>query len=89
MEAVQVSGINQGEYNPELPASTDVQNINHESKRRQRELLFEEHKKLQRMKSQQDEDEESRVMLNCAVNVFCCVGSIEFSIQQECCFCPK
>ena len=61
---VSVEDVQHSEYNPELPASSDMPNIssqNPESKKRQRELLLEEHKKLQRLKSQQEENEENRV----------------------------
>ena len=47
-----------GEYNPEIPSSSDVDTISDaEAKRRKREQLMQEHKKLQRLKSQQEEEE--------------------------------
>ena len=53
-----------GEYNPEIPSSSDVDTIsNAEAKRRKREQLMQEHKKLQRLKSQQEEEEETIVRL--------------------------
>ena len=56
IEAAQVSTDN-GEYNPEVPSGSEVDTISDaETKRRKREQLMEEHKKLQRLKSQQEEE---------------------------------
>ena len=58
MQAAQVSTTDSGEYNPEIPSSTELPAISDaETKRRKREQLMQEHKELQRLKSQQEEEE--------------------------------
>ena len=58
MQAAQVSTTDSGEYNPEIPSSTELPVISDaETKRRKREQLMQEHKELQRLKSQQEEEE--------------------------------
>lgn len=64
MHAAQVST---GEYNPELPASTELPTVsNAEANRQKREQLMEEHKKLQKLKSQQEETKIPSVVI-----IFC------------------
>ena len=58
MKAAQVSVedvVGSGEYNPEAPPSSVQTVADPESKKKQREILLEEHKKLQRLKSQQED----------------------------------
>ena len=70
MQAAQVS-TDSGEYNPEVPSSTELPEISDaETKRRKREQLMLEHKKLQRLKSQQEEEEETTVIIYLAFRAY-------------------
>ncbi|CAB3984144.1 zinc finger CCCH domain-containing 14-like [Paramuricea clavata] len=67
MHAAQVS-TDSGEYNPEIPTSTKLPTISDaEAKIRKREQLMEEHKKLQRLKSQQEEETTAEPVLELQV----------------------
>jgi isoaspartyl peptidase/L-asparaginase-like protein (Ntn-hydrolase superfamily) len=57
MQAAQVSTTDSGEYNPEIPSTTELPTLSDaETKRRKREQLMQEHKELQRLKSQHEEE---------------------------------
>jgi hypothetical protein len=83
MHAAQVS-TDSGEYNPEIPTSTKLPTISDaEAKIRKREQLMEEHKKLQRLKSQQEE-ETTAVMIFC-FHIILNKKNKMWSVQQHNC----
>ena len=56
IEAAQIS-TDTGEYNPEIPLNSELPSISDaDAKRQKKEQLLQEHKKLQRLKSQQEDE---------------------------------